>query len=175
MKTGHLKRTWVGIAIVAMLGVSTAAFAGWGMGYGQQGMGYGHHNMGQGYGYGPGGGMHGGGYKMGGYPGALSEDEAKKLDEERRAFFEDTRALRQGIYQKGLVLRSELAKANPDTKTAYDLQKEISGLTAQMDHKRADHHIRVQKISPDVFQGQGFGKGPMGGGFGSRGGGGCSW
>ncbi len=173
MKRDYWKKSLAGIAVVVALGVGTVAFAGWGAGYGHHGMGYGHHQLG--HGYGPGRGMHGGGSGMGGMPGALSDEEAKKLDEERRAFFKETQALRRGIYQKGLALRSELAKTNPDTKSAHDLQKEISDLKAQLGQKRVDHHLRVQKISPDGFPGRGFGRGTNGRGYGARGGGGCLW
>ncbi len=174
MKRDYVKKILVGVVIVAMLGFGTHAFAGWGMGYGHEGMGYGHHGTGHGGG-GPGlgRGMHGGGYGYGGYPGTLSEDEVKKIDERRRTFFEETKDLRQGMYQKGLELRSELAKKEPDTKKAYDLQKEISDLRAQLGQKRIDQHIKMRKLNPDGFGGRGFGRGPMASGFGSRGGGNC--
>jgi hypothetical protein len=171
MKRDYVKKMLVGVAIAAMLGFGTHAFAGWGMGYGQQGMGYGHHGMGYGEGgpgYGTGRGMHGGGY-----PGTLSEDQVKKIDEQRRIFFEETKDLRHGMYQKGLELRSELAKREPDTKRAYDLQKEISDLRAQLGQKRIDQHIKMRKLNPDGFGGRGFGRGPMARGFGPRGGGSC--
>lgn len=176
MKRDYGKKMLVGVAIVAMLGFGTHAFAEWGMGYGHEGMGYGHQGMGHGVedsGYGTGRGMHGGGYGYGGYPGTLSEDEVKKIDEQRHTFFEETKDLRDGLYQKGLELRSELAKKEPDTKKAYALQKEISDLRAQFGQKRIDQHIKMRKLNPDGFGGRGFGRGPMARGFGPRGGGSC--
>jgi hypothetical protein len=121
-------------------------------------------DMGRGDGYrgqmhqGP--GWHHGGY---GAPGGgafdnLSEEDIKKLDEERQAFFEATKDLRREVYQKGLELASEMAKQNPDAARAAAIQKEISDTKAQLARKRLDHIFRVRKINPDL--GMGF----MGGG-----------
>lgn len=177
MKKNDIRKMLIGVAIVAMLGFGSHAFAGWGMGYGNQGMGYGQHNMmgygGGGPGYGAGGGMHGGGYGFGGYQSDLSEDAVKQLETQRRIFFKETGELRAGVYQKGLELRSELAKKEPDAEKAYELQNEISDLRAQLGRKRIDQHIKMRKLNPDGFGGRGFNHGPMAGGFGSRGGGGC--
>ena len=94
----------------------------------------------------------------------LSEDEIKKLDAERTAFFEATKDLRRKIYQKRLELASELAKENPDAATAAAIQNEVSDFKAQMAQKRLEHILRVQKINPDL--GRGFwGGGPMGPGM----------
>lgn len=121
-------------------------------------------DMGRGDGYrgqmhqGP--GWHHGGY---GAPGGgafdnLSEEDIKKLDEERQAFFEATKDLRREVYQKGLELASEMAKQNPDAARAAAIQKEISDTKAQLAQKHLDHIFRVRKINPDL--GMGF----MGGG-----------
>ncbi|MGB9441244.1 MAG: periplasmic heavy metal sensor [Desulfobacterales bacterium] len=129
------------------------------------GKGYGHHR-----------GMHQGqGWHQRGYGGPgcaamdnLSEDETKKLDAERTAFFESTKGLRRKIYQKRLELASELAKENPDAALAATLQKDISDFKAQMAQKHLEHILRVQKINPDL--GRGFwGGGPMGPGMMHRG------
>jgi hypothetical protein len=94
----------------------------------------------------------------------LGEDEIKKLDAERTAFFEATKGLRQKIYQKRLELASELAKEDPDAAVASVLQKEISDFKAQMAQQRLEHILRVRKINPDL--GRGFwGGGPMGPGM----------
>ena len=129
------------------------------------GKGYGHHR-----------GMHQGqGWHQRGYGGPgcaamdnLSEDETKKLDAERTAFFEATKGLRRKIYQKRLELASELAKENPDAATAAGLQKEVSDFKAQMAQKRLEHILRVQKINPDLGRGY-WGGGPMGPGMMHRG------
>ena len=90
--------------------------------------------------------------------GNLSEEEVAKLDEERSAFFKATQDLKQNSYQKRLELNSELAKKSPDPKKAKAIQKELSGLKGQLDQKRIEHRIRMNKISPDLGQmGPGFG------------------
>jgi len=90
----------------------------------------------------------------------LSEDEIKKLDAERTAFFEAAKDLRRKIYQKRLELASELAKENPDATEASALQRKVSDFKAQMAQKRLEHILRVRKINPDL--GRGFwGGGPM--------------
>ena len=135
-------------------------------------------DMGRGYGYR--GQMQHGGYGASG-PGAfnnLSKEDIKKLDDERKAFFEDTRDLRREVYQKRLELAAEMAKQNPDAARAAAIQKEISDTKAQLAQKHLDHLFRVRKINPDL--GMGFGGGGsrgfgmmhsemMGGGPGYRG------
>ncbi len=121
-------------------------------------------DMGRGYGYR--GQMHQGpGWQHGGYGASgwgafnkLSEEDSKKLEEERKAFFEDTKDLRREVYQKRLELASEMARQNPDVAKAATIQKEISDTKAQLAQKRLDHIFRVRKINPDL--GMGF----MGGG-----------
>jgi len=139
MKQSHLIKGLTALALVAMIGISATAYA-------DQEMGYGHH--GRGMGYGPGSGYCGRGYQP-----DLNEEEAKKLYEEREAFFENTKNLRQKIYQKQLELRSELAKETPDAKKASSIQKEISDVKGQLDQKRIDHMIKMKKINPDVGMG----------------------
>ena len=102
--------------------------------------------------------------------GDLSDDDFKKMDEERRVFFKKTETLRQEIYQKELALESELAKKNPESREAVSLQKEISGFRAQLDQKRIEHMIRMRGILPDAGS-RYMGRGPMG--YGSGFGGGC--
>ena len=74
--------------------------------------------------------------------GNLSEDQLKQIEEERKAFFDATKEIRQQLYQKRLEIRSELAKKNPDAEVAAKLQKEISALKAQMGQKRLDHILK---------------------------------
>jgi len=146
------------IVAIAILFSGVYASADWGKGYGH------HRGMHQGQGW------HQRGF---GGPGCapmdnLSEDETKKLDAERTAFFEATKNLRRKIYQKRLELASELAKENPDAAVAATLQEEVSDFKAQMAQKRLEHILRVQKINPDL--GRGFwGGGPMGPGMMHRG------
>ena len=147
------------LAVVAIFGIATLSFAGWGRGYGHMmGPGWGH--MG-GYGYGP-----------GGYSGNLSNEEIEKLDKQRSEYFKATENTRQKLYEKELALRSELAKENPDTSKASNLQGEISKLQSDLDQKRLDHEIKARKTSPNYDRGRRGGYGPMMG-YGPGGGGYC--
>ncbi|MFH1992249.1 MAG: periplasmic heavy metal sensor [Pseudomonadota bacterium] len=178
MKNCNFAKTLMAITIAVVLGFGSTAFAGPGMGYGRggygPGMGYGPQMMGPGYGMGP--GMMGYGPGMGrgfrgyGNPGDLKDEDLKKLDEQRNAFFEATKDLQNGLYEKSFELRSELAKQSPDSQKAGKLQKEISELKTQLDQKRIEHMIEMKKINPNV--GRGFaGRGP--GGYGAGFGGAC--
>ena len=124
-------------------------------------------DMGRGYGYH--GQMHRGSgwqHRGSGAPGSgafgdLSEDDIQKLDEEHKAFFEDTKDLRREVFQKRLELASEMARQNPDATRAAAIQKDISNAKAQLAQKHLDHLFRVRKINPDL--GMGFwGGGHMG-------------
>jgi hypothetical protein len=99
-----------------------------------------------------------------GYGGDLTDEEIAALQKERNAFLEQTRDLRENIYQKQLELRAEMAKKNPDAKKAAELQKEVSGLRAEMAQKRLDQQLKMKKENPKLF-GRGFGMG-MGPGHG---------
>jgi len=155
----NFSKTVIVVAIIGIVGLAATSFAGWGRGGG----GYC-----QGQGSGP-----------AGYQGNLSNEDLDKLNKQRQAFFEGTRELRENLYQKELELRSELAKKDPDAKRAAGLQGEISDLSSQMDQKRVDHRIKMQKENPDFFAGRGYGMrrgygkggGGMGRGYGMGGGG----
>ena len=150
------KKILIGLAIVSMVVVGTHAFAGWGMG----GYGHGRHHES----YGPGG--HRGGYgSYGGYnaPSGMSQEDWKKMDEARQAFFKDTESLRRDINEKQLALQSELAKETPDKAKASEIQKGLSDLEAQFDQKRLDNMIKMRDIAP--YAGRGYMRGgPMMGG-----------
>jgi len=136
------------LAIAGIVGFAATSFAGWGRGGGncwRQGSGWGQR-----------------GYAPSGDPGNMSDDQITRLDKERQAFFEETRDLRENLYQKDLELRSELAKEDPDAQKAAGLQAEISDLRAQLDQKRIDHRIKMQKDHPEFFAGSGYGKGGRG-------------
>lgn len=147
------------LVVLAVLGISTLAFAGWGDGYG--------HMMGP--------GMMGPGWRQGGgYYGNLSADEIAKLDQQRSEFFKATEGIRQQLYEKELALQSELAKENPDTSKASGLQSEISKLQSDFDQKRLEYDIQARKSAPNYNRGYGGGYGSMMG-YGPRGGGYCGW
>jgi len=145
MRTRHITVILLVLSIVGIVGFSAPSFAGWGRG---------------------GGGncpMAGGGYGSGG--GAdLTDEEIAALQKERNAFFEQTRDLRDKLYQKGLELRAEMAKQNPDAKKAAELQKEVSGLEGELAQKTLDQRLKMQKDNPKLY-GKGFGRG-MGPGHG---------
>ncbi|MDZ7581197.1 MAG: periplasmic heavy metal sensor [Deltaproteobacteria bacterium] len=156
-----MKRNIKGImtlAVLAVFGISTFAFAGWGDGYG--------HMMGPGM-MGPGWQQGGGNY------GNLSADEIAKLDQQRSEFFKATEGLRQQLYEKELALQGELSKDNPDTSKASTLQSEISELRGELDQKRLDYEMQARKSVPGYNRGY-RGHGPMMG-YGPRGGGYCMW
>lgn len=156
MKT-KFRNAIIFVGIIAILGIGVNAFArGWGGRGGQ--MGY---HMG---GYGP------------GYCYNLSDEDTAKLEKQMQAFFDETKELRDQMYQKNLALRSELAKKDIDRANALDLQKEISKLSAELDQKRIDHMIKIKEINPDAGRymgygrhmghGRGMGYGMIGGGMG---------
>ncbi|MFC1828239.1 Spy/CpxP family protein refolding chaperone [Thermodesulfobacteriota bacterium] len=176
MKKQRTNKILVIISVVAMVGFAATAFAGWGMGPGHRGWGMGYGDYGQGTGEtGPGYGR-GSGYCGQGYAANLSEEDLQKVEEARKAFFEDTEDLRQNIYQKRLELRSEFAKEKPDADKISGLQKDISELQGQLDQKRVNHMLEMKKINPNAgskgwgSSGRGYAKRGYGRGPGYRGG-----
>ena len=148
-------------AIVAIVGFAATSFAGWGRGGG--------YCLGQGPGWGQQGGQ------GPGFQGNLSDQDIDKLNQDRQAFFESTRDLREKLNQKELELRAEMAKQDPDVNKAVSLQKEVSDLESQLNQKRVEQRIKMQKENPEFFAergyGRGYGYGPRGGmGYGPRGG-----
>lgn len=150
------------LTVVAIFGITTLSFAGWGRGYG--------HMMGPDS-WGP--GMNSGYmYDQGGNYGNLSADEIAKLDQQRTEYFKATENIRQNLYEKELALRSELAKEDPDTSKASTLQSDISKLQSNLDQERLNYEIKARKSAPNYNRGSG-GYGPMMG-YGPRGGGYCN-
>ena len=141
-------------AIIGIVGYAATSFAGWGRGGGYCG--------------GQGGGWGQRGSAAPGYQGNLSDQDLDKLNQARRAFFEDTRELRENLNQKELELRSEMAKQDPDVNKAVALQKEVSELEGQLSQKRVEQRLKMQKENPDLFADRGYG---MGRGYGKGGGG----
>jgi len=148
----------IGIALLVSIAV-VSAFAhdsGW-----SRGRGYGHmmgtDNWEQGW-------HHRGGYGYGQerYYGNLSAEEIANLDQQRSEFFKETENTRQKLYEKELALGSELAKEDPDTSKASNLQSEISKLQSELDQKRLDYEIQTRKKAPNYSRS-----------YGSRGGGYC--
>lgn len=137
------------VTVISLLGIGSNAFAG-------KGKGWAGHNGKNQQSYGR-CGCDGSGYD-GDYRGwagkrarnlSLSDEEVKKIDEERKAFFNSTQDLRREMHQKSLELRAEIAKKSPDSNKALTLQKELSDLTAQLGQARTEHRLRMGKICPD--------------------------
>jgi len=154
MKMNNFAKAVTVVAIAGIVGFAATSFAGWGRGGGNC--------QGQGSGWGQRGAA------PSGYQGNLSDEQITRLDKERQVFFVETRNLRENLYQKELELRSELAKEDPDAQKAAGLQAQISDLTAQLDQKRIDQRLKMQKENPEFFAGRGYG---MGRGYGQGSGG----
>lgn len=160
-----VKTMIIAVASVAVIGLAVNAFAhggmGWGGGMMGWGGGYGHH--GQGW-------HHRGDYGPA-YDNPMTKEAVQKLEQQREVFLKETEDLRANIYDKQRELQSELAKEEPDTAKASQLQKEISGLQAQFDQKRIEHMVEMRKTNPNI--GRGFERGGHMMGYGPRGGGYC--
>ena len=152
MPSSTLTKIVTVVAVVTMVGIGVNAFAGWGRG--PEGM----------YrGYGPGGS---------GYGADLSEEDYRKMEEQRKAFFEGSDKLRQELHRKNLELESEFAKETPDAAKASAIQKDISQLQADLDQKRIDHRLKMREINPKAgkgYHGRGYGRGMGGPGRGKGG------
>lgn len=146
MKQNILKKGIAVLTVIFLFGVGANAFAGWGRGY---------------YGAGPVGQYRG----WGGYDGPfygrsdISEEDWKKLDQERQAFLTDTEVLRRKIYEKEMALRSELAKSSPDAPLAAGIRKELSDLQAEFEQKRLSHMIKMREVNPNFGRGDRMGRG----------------
>ena len=159
-----LNKIFIVLTVFSIIGFGGFAFAGHEADFGPHYRGWGHHgpewHRGE-YGH------LGYGYMMGN----LSDEEIKKMDDQRSAFFKSTEDLRQTLYQKRLALESEFAKKNPDTKNTVNLQKEISDLKAKIDQKRIEYLLDIKKINPEFgsrwMRGRmGYGRGWMNRGYG---------
>lgn len=172
MKANNFGRIIIGVAIVAIIGFAATSYAGWGRGGGRGGGGY---CGGPGAGFGPGAGMGPGGYGARGNQLSLNDEQIDKLNKQRQTFFEETQPVRDGLYQKQLELRSELAKKDPDVKKASQLQQEISDLESKLAQKRLEQRIQMKKDFPELAErgnrsgGRGYGRRGMGPGYGQQG------
>ena len=77
----------------------------------------------------------------------LSEEQIKAINEQRKAFFDATEDLRQGLYEKEAELMSILAKKVPDAEKAQAIQKDISDIKSQLHQKKIDHYVKMKKIN----------------------------
>ena len=144
------KKIIIGLSIAAIIGVGAYAFGHQGQRFGYQGWMHGGSGMHHGYHGGP--GMHHGFYGGSGYdyPGSLTDEDIKTMEEQRAGFLKETEDLRRDLYAKELELRSELIKNEPDASRAGTLQKDISELQSKLNQKRIEHMIKMRKINPNA-------------------------
>ena len=122
---------------------------------------------------GPGWGYGGGGpgscwQDQGGNPGVTPEQQ-QKLNALDQKFFNETSATRSSIWNKQNEMTVLLNGENPDPAKLRTLQKEISGLKAQMAEKRLAYRLETRKAAPQGAYGGGYGSG-RGGNRGNGGG-----
>ncbi len=164
------KKVAAGIAVLAIVGVSGFAYAqgGFGGGY-HMGMGSGGHMMGyNGYDDHMGGGGNGyhRGYGDAGRGQRLSDEQLEKVGQAREDYFKASSQIRNEAYQKRLEIRSELSRENPDADKLRKVQKDLSGLEAELDQKRLEHELKISKIAPDSKRG--YARNGYGHGFGGH-------
>jgi Spy/CpxP family protein refolding chaperone len=150
MQWNRSKKLFFGIAIIAIVGLAATAFAEWGRGAGR--------GFGPGACGGPGGGFGKGGYNCPAAFDELSDEQIDRINEMRTQFFDDTRDLKDQIYQKRLELQSELARPEPEKSRALKLQKEVSELKNEMAQKRLEQRLELKKEFPELAD-SGFGRG----------------
>lgn len=85
--------------------------------------------------------------------GNLKDEEFKKAQAERDAFFSGVADLRQTIFEKKLELAALLAKREVDGDKAKALRKSLSSAQAEFDMKRLEHILRMKAINPLLARG----------------------
>lgn len=100
-------------------------------------------------------------------PGAgnLSGEQQTQLDSLNKKFYDETAQIRNEMWTKSRELSALLNSPNPDGDKARALQKEITGLKAQLAEKRLNFELEERKIAPGARYGYGYGRG-YGGGYG---------
>ena len=89
---------------------------------------------------------------------ALTQEQQTELNTLRDEYRAMTGKIRDQLRDKNYELRTELNKSELNENRVRELQKEISGLRADMDSARIDHTLKVKKIVPDAqpgFSGRG--------------------
>jgi Spy/CpxP family protein refolding chaperone len=81
--------------------------------------------------------------------GNLTETQNAELERLEQKFSNDTAKLRDEIWAKSAELNTLLNAADPDVKKVRALQKEITGLRAEMDRQRIDFELKARKITPN--------------------------
>jgi zinc resistance-associated protein len=98
-------------------------------------------------------------------PGAanLTDEQQTQLDSLNKKFYDETAQIRNEMWTKSRELSALLNSPNPDADKARALQKEITGLKAQLAEKRLNFELEERKIAPGARYGYGRG---YGGGYG---------
>jgi zinc resistance-associated protein len=86
-------------------------------------------------------------------------EQRTQLDNLHKKFYDETAQLRNEMWTKSRDLSALLNSPNPDADKARALQKEITGLKAQLAEKRLDFELEERKIAPDARYGSGYGRG----------------
>jgi Spy/CpxP family protein refolding chaperone len=91
--------------------------------------------------------------------GNLTESQNAELDRLEQKFSNDTAKLRDEIWTKSEELNTLMNAADPDVKKVRALQKEITGLRAEMDRQRIDFELKARKITPNNGYARGYSRG----------------
>ncbi|MBW2709654.1 MAG: periplasmic heavy metal sensor [Deltaproteobacteria bacterium] len=93
-----------------------------------------------------------------GYP-AVFPEQQQNLNRLDQNFVNETSATRNNIWNKQNEMTVLLNGENPDLTQLRTLQKEISGLKAQMAEKRLAYRLETRKVAPEGTYGGGYGRG----------------
>jgi len=91
--------------------------------------------------------------------GNLTESQNAELGRLEQKFSNDTAKLRDEIWTKSEELNTLLNAADPDVRKVRALQKEITGLRAEVDRQRIDFELKARKITPNSGYNRGYSRG----------------
>ena len=89
----------------------------------------------------------------------MAPEQQQKLNILDQKFFNETSATRNSIWNKQNEMTVLLNGENPDPAKLQTLQKEISGLKAQMGEKRLAYRLETRKVAPEGNYGGDYGRG----------------
>jgi Spy/CpxP family protein refolding chaperone len=146
----HMKKVMFGLVVVVAVGLVALPFVSLAQQAGKQGSA-----MGQGSGYG----------SRGLQASNLTPEQTQKLQELRQKQWEETKGLREDIFDKRQELRGLYLKSDPDTKAIEKLQEEIFSLRQKLQEKNFSFSQEKNRIAPGLCDGSRHGqKGQRGGG-----------
>lgn len=76
----------------------------------------------------------------------LSPDQQKSMNSLRQAFVKETAPVTAALQQQQIEMNSLMLDPAPDAAKVAALQKEISGLQAQLDAKRVYYQVEARKL-----------------------------